>query len=66
MIKWNKQTFNDFEVDPNLGMEVLRAQIFDLSNVPTDKQKLMYKGKILKVLPQLTLVKSNNNISSVG
>jgi hypothetical protein len=37
------------EVDPSLGVEVLRAQLFDLTNVPTDKQKIMYKGKILKV-----------------
>jgi len=49
VIKWNKQTFNDFEMDPTLGVEVLKAQLFDVSNVPVDKQKILFKGKILKV-----------------
>lgn len=49
MIKWNKSTFDNFEADPSLGVELLKAQIYDLTNVPVDKQKLMYKGKILKV-----------------
>ena len=48
-MKWNKETFNALEVDPALGVEVLRAQLFDLTNVPSEKQKIMYKGKILKV-----------------
>lgn len=48
-MKWNKQTFNDFQVDPSLGVEVMKAQLFDVTNVPPEKQKLMYKGKILKV-----------------
>ena len=48
-MKWNKQTFNDFEVDPALGVEMMKAQLFAVTNVPVDKQKLMFKGKILKV-----------------
>ncbi len=47
-VKWNKLSF-DVDVEPSLGVEVLKAQLFDLSNVPVDKQKLMFKGKILKV-----------------
>jgi ubiquitin carboxyl-terminal hydrolase 14 len=49
VVKWNKQTFNDFEVDPALGVEMMKAQLFAVTNVPVDKQKLMFKGKILKV-----------------
>lgn len=52
-VKWNKQTFNDLEIDTTAGVEVLRAQLFDLSNVPVDKQKIMFKGKILKVSNKL-------------
>lgn len=48
-IKWNKVTFDNFELDPSLGVEVLKAQIYGLSNVPVEKQKIMFKGKILKV-----------------
>jgi ubiquitin carboxyl-terminal hydrolase 14 len=48
-VKWNKQSFNDFEVDPALGVEMMKAQLFAVTNVPVDKQKLMFKGKILKV-----------------
>ena len=49
MVKWNKQTFNDFEVAPSLGVEMMKAQLFAVTNVPVDKQKIMFKGKILKV-----------------
>ena len=48
-MKWNKQTFNDFEVDPANGVELMKGQLFAVTNVPVDKQKLMFKGKILKV-----------------
>jgi ubiquitin carboxyl-terminal hydrolase 14 len=48
-VKWNKTSFDNLEIDPSLGVEVVKAQLFDLSNVPVDKQKLMFKGKILKV-----------------
>jgi hypothetical protein len=25
VVKWNKQTFNDFEVAPSLGVEMMKA-----------------------------------------
>ncbi len=64
-IKWNKQSFDNFEVDPALGVEVLKAQLFDLTNVPCDKQKIMFKGKILKVcIVVLILVNAQTTIST--
>lgn len=36
-VKWNKTTFDNLEIDAALGVEVLKAQLFDLSNVPVDK-----------------------------
>ncbi len=48
-LKWNKQTFNDFEVDTSLDVPTFKAQIYALTSVPVDKQKVMFKGKIIKV-----------------
>ena len=47
-VKWNKQVFEDVEV--NLADDILtfKSQVYALSNVPVEKQKLMAKGKILK------------------
>ena len=30
-IKWNKQVFEDVEIDPSLGVEVFKSQIFSLT-----------------------------------
>jgi ubiquitin carboxyl-terminal hydrolase 14 len=56
VVKWNKQTFNDFEVAPSLGVEMMKAQLFAVTNVPVEKQKIMFKGKILKVGTHICLV----------
>ena len=47
-IKWNKQLFEDVSVDMNGDIEMFKAQVYTLTNVPAGKQKLMAKGKILK------------------
>jgi len=47
-IKWGKEKFPDVEIDTNEPTEVLRAQLFALSGVPPERQKLMAKGKTLK------------------
>ncbi len=47
-VKWNKQTFNDLELAPSHGVEMIKEQLFALTGVPIEKQKLMYKGKIIK------------------
>ena len=47
-IKWNKQLFETVELDMNESIETFKAQIFTLTNVPVEKQKVMAKGKILK------------------
>jgi ubiquitin carboxyl-terminal hydrolase 14 len=59
-IKWNKQVFDNVDIDPEAGVEIFKSQIFSLtgqlidcelmlyhssfSGVPMDRQKLMCKG----------------------
>lgn len=42
-IKWNKQIF-PLEFDPEDGVEMFKSQIYSLTAVPMDRQKLMAKG----------------------
>jgi len=47
-IKWGKELFKDIDIDTNEDVMTFRTQIYCLSNVPIDKQKIMIKGKIVK------------------
>lgn len=47
-IKWNKTTLQDIDLDLNDEVLTFKTQIYALTNVPVDKQKIMFKGKILK------------------
>eukprot|EP00049_Salpingoeca_infusionum_P011638 m.203167 g.203167 ORF g.203167 m.203167 type:complete len:501 (-) comp14987_c2_seq6:1724-3226(-) len=47
-VKWNKQVFKDVELDTSESPELFSAQLFALTGVPTDRQKLMLKGKAVK------------------
>lgn len=46
-VKWNKETY-DLELDTNESPSVFKAQIFALTSVCTSRQKLMFKGSIVK------------------
>ena len=46
-IKWNKEIFKDIEVDSSLPPTVLKAQLFSLTNVPSERQKIMVKGQTI-------------------
>lgn len=43
-VKWNKQTFENVQFDPALGVANLKDTIFKLTNVPPERQKMMAKG----------------------
>ena len=47
-MKWGKESY-DVDIVAADGVDVLRAQIFALTSVPTDRQKLLFKGKMIKV-----------------
>lgn len=43
-LKWNKETYDNVEVDLSQGVGVLKETIYKLTSVPKDRQKLMAKG----------------------
>ena len=47
-VKWGKQTFEDVELDVTQDVLTFKAQLYALSNVPVEKQKVMIAGKVLK------------------
>ena len=49
-IKWGKEKFQDVDVNTDESPELFQAQIFALSGVPPERQKIMAKGKTLKVM----------------
>ena len=48
-VKWGKEKFENVDVDTSEPPEVFKAQLFALSGVPPDRQKVMGKGMTLKV-----------------
>ena len=46
-IKWGKNTL-DIETSSSDTLETFKAQLYSLTSVLPEKQKLMYKGKFLK------------------
>ena len=49
-VKWGKQKFENLELDTAEPVEVFKAQLFALTNVPPARQKIMgVKGGCVKV-----------------
>lgn len=46
-VKWNKETY-DLDLDTNEPPNVFKAQIFGLTGVSTERQKVMFKGSVIK------------------
>ena len=46
-IKWGTTTFENVDVDVAQGIDTFRAQVFALSSVPIDRQKVLCKGKMI-------------------
>ncbi|XP_060570508.1 ubiquitin carboxyl-terminal hydrolase 14-like [Ruditapes philippinarum] len=47
-VKWGKEKFTDVELNTDEPPEVFKAQLFALSGVQPDRQKVMMKGAVLK------------------
>ena len=47
-VKWGKQTFKDVELDTTQDAETFMTQLYALTNVPVEKQKITIKGTKLK------------------
>jgi hypothetical protein len=48
-VKWQKEQFNDLEVDETQPPVVFKTQLFSLTGVPPERQKIMVKGGLLQV-----------------
>ena len=46
-LKWGKEQFKDVELNTSEPPIVFKAQIFALTNVPPERQKIMFKGHTL-------------------
>jgi len=47
-VKWGKEKFSDVELNQDESPLLFQAQLFNLSGVPPERQKIMAKGKTLK------------------
>lgn len=48
-VKWGKELFKDVEIHLDEGVETLKLQLFSLTQVPVERQKIMgVKGGLLK------------------
>lgn len=47
-MKWGKELFNDIEVNTDEDPMLFKAQLFELTGVNPERQKVMIKGIILK------------------
>jgi ubiquitin carboxyl-terminal hydrolase 14 len=47
-VKWAKETFKDVSVDTDSDIIDFKAQLYALSSVPIERQKIMCAGKTLK------------------
>ncbi|KFG44423.1 ubiquitin carboxyl-terminal hydrolase [Toxoplasma gondii GAB2-2007-GAL-DOM2] len=52
-VKWNKQEFENVEVDLSEPLALLNAQLMTLTGVPADRQKLMANRKLVKTVDDL-------------
>ncbi|KAJ8439014.1 hypothetical protein Cgig2_028460 [Carnegiea gigantea] len=47
-VKWGKEVFPAVEIDTSQPPYVFKCQLFDLTGVPPERQKIMVKGGLLK------------------
>ncbi|SCM23430.1 ubiquitin carboxyl-terminal hydrolase 14, putative [Plasmodium chabaudi adami] len=66
-VKWKTNVYNDLELNINEPITSFKEQLWKLTAVPTEKQKLMYKGLIKDDTDLHTLnIKNNDKIMLVG
>lgn len=47
-LKWNKEKLPEIELDENETLADLQTKIYTLTNVIAEKQKLIFKGSMVK------------------
>lgn len=49
-VKWQKEVFPAVEIDTSQSPYLFKCQLYDLTGVPPERQKIMVKGGLLKVM----------------
>jgi len=49
-VKWGKEKFQNIECNTDEPPVLFKAQLFALSGVQPDRQKVMIKGAVIKVI----------------
>lgn len=65
VVKWGKLKY-DLDLDPAEGFEVLQGQLYCLTNVPVERQKIMVKGRKLKEDSDLLKIKEKAKMMLMG
>ena len=52
-VKWGKEKYKDIECDTDEPPMVFKAQLFSLTGVQQERQKVMVKGAVVKVTSPL-------------
>lgn len=50
-VKWGKERYDNVEVNTDESPEVFKMQLFSLTGVPPDRQKVMISGTMIAVSP---------------
>ena len=48
-VKWGKERYDDVELNTEESPEVFKMQLFSLTGVPPDRQKVMISGAMIAV-----------------
>eukprot|EP00009_Paramoeba_aestuarina_P002485 CAMPEP_0201509476 /NCGR_PEP_ID=MMETSP0161_2-20130828/2515_1 /ASSEMBLY_ACC=CAM_ASM_000251 /TAXON_ID=180227 /ORGANISM="Neoparamoeba aestuarina, Strain SoJaBio B1-5/56/2" /LENGTH=465 /DNA_ID=CAMNT_0047904429 /DNA_START=113 /DNA_END=1510 /DNA_ORIENTATION=- len=65
-VKWGSETYPDIEIDSSEDPEVFKSQLFALTNVPPDRQKVLIAGKKLQDTWQGIRLKNKMTIMLTG
>lgn len=64
-IRWNKQNF-DIDIEPSSGLELFQAQLFNITNVPVKRQKILAKGRQITNDDDVKKIKKNQKLMMMG
>jgi ubiquitin carboxyl-terminal hydrolase 14 len=64
-VKWNKESY-DIEVLTGEPLELLKAQLFELTHVPTERQKILVRGKQIKSDDDMKNITEGQKIMMMG
>eukprot|EP00475_Leptophrys_vorax_P022935 TRINITY_DN311_c0_g1_i1.p1 TRINITY_DN311_c0_g1~~TRINITY_DN311_c0_g1_i1.p1 ORF type:complete len:342 (-),score=104.99 TRINITY_DN311_c0_g1_i1:38-1063(-) len=64
-VKWGKESY-DVEIDPTGPLDLFKAQLFELTHVPIDRQKILVKGKQLRADEDMEKLTSGQKVMLMG